>query len=273
MVCSEQRPLVTIITVSLNSDRYIKDAIESVLNQDYTNFEYIIVDGLSTDNTLQIIKEYESIFKGKLKWVSEKDNGLYDAMNKGIALANGEIIGILNSDDYYEKATLKQVVENINQYHMVHGNLRFVDSSGKAIKVYRHKKGTIRKYISTPFNHPTMFVKKQVYEDIGSYNENYLVAADYDFMLRFYRQRLSDIYLDRVITNMRTVGVTSSAAKVVNPEEIYAVLVNSGLPSFLAKLFVSYRKIRVVISSWLHNYPVVIKSIRKWSKYHKDEFQ
>lgn len=107
---------ISIITATYNSEKTIKDTIESILKQTYTNYEHIIVDGLSKDNTMQIIKEYEGKYNGKLKYVNEKDSGLYDAMNKGIKMATGDIIGILNSDDIYaHEDVLKEIVEKFKE--------------------------------------------------------------------------------------------------------------------------------------------------------------
>lgn len=270
MINSGNYPLVTIITVAKNSELYIRDTIESVLNQDYANLEYIIIDGASTDDTLKIIKEYEPKFKGKMWWVSEADSGIYNAINKGIKLAGGDIIGIINSDDYYERNIIKSVVDSIKGYDMVHGRMRFINSYGKTIKVYKHKKGILRKYLSTPFNHPTMFVQKKVYERIGSYNENYTVAADYDFMLRFCRKNLHDNYIDQVISNLRTVGITSSATLVVKPDEIKEILHHNGLPWSIAYVFVAIREIKAHMYIRLSKYPWIISYIRKYIKYHSD---
>lgn len=268
---SNQEPLVSIITVSKNSALYIANALESVLYQNYDNYEYLIIDGASIDNTIKILRGYEPRFKGKMRWTSEPDTGIYNAINKGLKLASGEIIGILNSDDYYEKNILNDVVERIADHHMLHGRMRFVDHVGNSIKVYKHKKGCIRKFISTPFNHPTMFVKKEVYDGMGSFDESFPIAADYDFMLRFYKSVYRDYYFDRVITNLRTTGVTSSAQNVKNPDEIFKVLNKNGLPESLARFFVQCRYLRVGASKQLSKYPGLLNKVRKILPYHIDE--
>jgi glycosyltransferase involved in cell wall biosynthesis len=264
----DKKPLVTIITVSLNSAKYIKDTIESVLQQNYENLEYIIIDGNSTDKTIDIIKKYEPLFKGRMKWISEKDKGMYEAMNKGIKMASGEIIGIINSDDWYEKDIMAEIVKKIQVYDMLHGQMRFVDSKKKIIKVYSHKKGTLKRYMCTPYNHPTMFIKKYVYDSLGLFNESYITAGDYDFMLRFYNSKFRDIYLNKVIANFRTVGITSTNEIITNKKEIIKVLNENGLPLFLSNLFVYYRIIRMKIAKKLKKYFFIINICRRFSSYH-----
>lgn len=121
---------ISLITVSFNSDRTLCDTIQSIISQHFTNIEYIIVDGLSQDNTIEIIKKYEPLFQGRLKWISEKDNGLYDAMNKGIRMATGDIVGIINSDDFYHRNdVITKVVEVFDNTdtQVVYGDVRFVN--------------------------------------------------------------------------------------------------------------------------------------------------
>ena len=264
-------PLVSIITATYNSENYLKYAIESVLKQDYENIEYLIIDGGSTDSTIDIIKSYEHNFKGKLRWLTEKDKGIYDAFNKGISLSKGDIVGIINSDDWYEEGIISEVVKEIEGHDMLHGNLRFLDAQGQVVKIYSQKKGSLRKYISTPFNHPTMFVKRYVYDSLGLFNLKYYYAADYDFMLRFINSDFKDCYYDRIIANMRMVGVTTSADSVTKPEEIKEVLTENGLPGLIATLFVGYRIARSKLYHFFKNYPGLIAFHRKLQLYHIDK--
>jgi glycosyltransferase involved in cell wall biosynthesis len=155
--------LVSIITVAYNSENTIRDTIESVLNQTYTNIEYIIVDGLSKDHTFEIAKSYQNKFiqKGIAYTIkSEKDNGIYDAMNKGIKISQGEIIGIINSDDWYEQDTIEKVVESFKntKFDYFFGDLRLIN--GKKTKI-KHAKYTKHYVSSRNWNHPTSFVAEE----------------------------------------------------------------------------------------------------------------
>lgn len=172
----------SIITVCYNSEKTISRTIESVLNQTYGNIEYIIVDGGSLDSTVAIIKEYEIKFKGRLRWVSEKDDGIYFAMNKGIKMTTGQLIGIINSDDYYEKNAVEIAVKNIGKesYQILYGMVRsFQNDLEDSIAIYSHNFLHNRM-----IGHPACFVTRETYMDFGMYNTKYISAADYDFMLR-----------------------------------------------------------------------------------------
>lgn len=201
-------PLVTVITVVYNGGKYLKEAIKSVLYQTYPNVEYIIIDGGSTDGTLDIIREYEERID---YWVSEKDNGIYEAMNKGIQLSLGQIIGILNSDDWYELYTIERVVNAMGtnaEIALVHGAMNRWSQDGKIESTY----GSKERYSSIllmPFNHPTCFFRKEVYEKLGVFDTAFRTAADYDFSLRFKRAQYKSVYVDDILANFRQVGVTS----------------------------------------------------------------
>lgn len=135
---------ITIITATYNSEQTLSDTINSILQQNYDNYEYIIVDGASKDNTINIIKKYEPQFKGKLKWISEKDKGIYDAMNKGISLASGDVFGILNSDDFFTSNDILQTIArsfNENNVDAIYGDIHFVNNTNlnKCIRYYSSK--------------------------------------------------------------------------------------------------------------------------------------
>jgi glycosyltransferase involved in cell wall biosynthesis len=266
---SSKQPLVSIITATLNSSLYIEQTIESVLSQSYKNIEYIIIDGKSNDGTLDIIKKYESLFDGRMKWFSGKDSGIYDAYNKGIKISSGQVIGIINSDDWYEENIIEDVVKNIGKYDMLHGKMLFVNREGETTKIYSHKKGKLKKYLSTPFNHPTMFVKKYVYENLGLYDSSFKTAGDYDFMLRFCNSAYDDVFLDKIIVNFRTVGITSSAKGVINPNEIKKALSNNGMIGVMSSMFVVIRKMRYGLYVICRNMPCVIKILRNILSYHE----
>ena len=177
--------MITIITVCYNSEQTIRKTIESVLNQTYKDYEYLIIDGKSTDKTLEIVKEYENAFEGKLKIVSEKDNGIYDAMNKGINLAQGELIGMINSDDWYESTALETMVNAYDgsRYAILYGMQReYMNGKEKMCWIKNHEFLNVQM-----INHPTCFITKELYHDLGNYDVQYKSSADYDFMLKMFR--------------------------------------------------------------------------------------
>ena len=209
-----KHPLISIITVCYNSEKYIKDTIESVLNQTYQNFEYIIIDGGSTDSTLKIIKKYKSKFNGKLKWLSEKDKGIYDAMNKGINLANGELIGIINSDDWYHYNSLEVLNSNYDEkIDIYYGNLykvREVENELYIKKINGNKLHLIKKVMSIP--HPSCFVSKRWYKKI-KYDTKYKINADYKFILESYIKKARFKYINFPFSFMRMGGLSSVSFK------------------------------------------------------------
>ena len=216
---------ISLITVCYNSEATIKDTLESVLKQTYTNYEYIIVDGKSTDKTLKIIDLYKKKFKD-LKVISEKDKGLYDAMNKGVLKATGDIIGILNSDDILASDNVfEKIVNNINDYDGIYSNLLMLDE--KLEKPYRRLKSRpVTKKKGWHMPHPTLYVKKEVYKKIGVYNLYYKIAADYDFMLRMIDNNFKLKYLDDYFVYMRSGGKSTNGLKGYyrNFKESYKVL-------------------------------------------------
>lgn len=190
---------VTIITTSFNSERSIARTIESVLGQRYPNIEFIIVDGGSTDSTLKIITSFESRFAGRMRCISEPDRGMYDAMNKGIALATGELIGILNSDDWYEPDAVASMVEiyRKNNEAVLYGILRYVENN-KETMLYRMHHDSLNEGMIT---HPTCFVPKTLYDRYGVFSLHYRLSSDYELMLRFQKKGVSFIPLDKIIAN------------------------------------------------------------------------
>ncbi len=174
--------LVSIITPVYNGEKTIRDTIESVLRQTYKNIEYIVIDGASTDHTMEIVKEYEPLFQGRLKCVSEKDSGIYNAMNKGIRLSTGQLIGIINSDDYYEFDAVEKVVSVMSDdfYQVIYGYLRIIEKGGESRVTKVHKDSG--KMIA----HPTCFLTRTVYQKYGMFLEWFETFADYELMLRLY---------------------------------------------------------------------------------------
>lgn len=200
--------LVTVLTPCFNSGKTIEKTLECIEDQTYKNIEYIIIDGGSTDNTLDIIEKHRSRLPEELTVISEKDNGIYDAMNKGIKLAKGCLIGIVNSDDSYEKDTIEQVVNHFgkNPYEVIYGMQRtYLDGKEKAVLIYHH--GFLPQQMIT---HPTCFVTKDTYEKFGVFDTQYYSAADYDLMLRYFRSGeviFTPIY--RVLSNFSLGGMSS----------------------------------------------------------------
>ena len=193
-------PLVTIITVVYNNDRYLETTISSVLAQSYDNLEYIIVDGGSTDGTLDIIRQYEDRID---YWISEPDEGLYDAMNKGVGLAEGEIIGILNSDDLYFVDTVAWVVEAYRQQQpsVIYGSMRrFVDEENAIVTNRGDLSDRAFDTATIVINHPTCFVPRSLYQDFGGFKQEYEVGADRELMMRFHRQGVKFINLERSLS-------------------------------------------------------------------------
>lgn len=228
-------PLITIITVSYNAVKTIEDTIVSVLGQTYNNIEYIIIDGGSTDGTLDIIKKYQDKIT---YWVSEPDKGIYDAMNKGIAKANGELIGIINSDDWYELDAVQNVVSQCDDTHSViyHGGLNMIKdgvvfyTSSAPIKIQKLKKGMI-------INHPATFVPKKIYKEIGGFSTSYKIASDYDFILRAYMKGFRFKPIDTIIANFRT-GGTSGVITMKSLKELHTIRKNNKTYSIIDKYYI-----------------------------------
>ncbi len=217
---------ISIITVCYNSEETIKDTLESVLAQTYTNYEYLIVDGESKDNTISIVKEYEKKFKGKLKWISERDSGLYNAMNKGIKLATGDVIGIINSDDILaHNKVFERVAESIVDYDGVYSNLLMLDENlKKAYRLFNSK--NVSKKFGWQMPHPTLYIKKELYEKYGLFNEDFRIAADLDFMYRIIKQDTKLKYVNDCFVFMRAGGASTGGLKgyYKNFKESYRVL-------------------------------------------------
>ena len=201
---------VSIITAVYNNKEFIEDCIRSVLDQSYKNIEHIIIDGGSTDGTLEVIKKYKEKIA---KFISEPDNGIYDGMNKGIKLATGELIGILNSDDMYaSKDVITSVVDKIQAKNAdcCWGDLVYVNrfDTNKNVRYWKsasYKKGLFRIGWMPP--HPTFFVRKEVYEKFGNFNLNFRISADYEIMLRFLEKyKIKPCYIPQVLVKMRTGG-------------------------------------------------------------------
>lgn len=209
---------ISLITITYNSEKTLSNTIQSVLEQTYYNIEYIIVDGDSKDNTVSIIKKYESQFNGRIKWISEPDKGLYDAMDKGIRMATGDIVGILNSDDFFTSNNiLQKVVDAFQQdrsLDAVYGDVHFVHPSNlnKCVRYYSSKifKRDLMKMGFMPA-HPSFYIRKECFDKYGSYRTDYKIAADFEFLLRvIYKAKIKTKYLPIDMVTMRTGGASTS---------------------------------------------------------------
>ena len=209
--------MISIITATYNSAETINDTIKSVLFQTNKDFEYIIVDGGSTDETIDIVKSYESEFSGRLKWVSEKDKGIYDAMNKGIKMASGDIIGILNSDDYYTSDDILQTIADAfkcQNVDAIYGDIHFIKDGvpDKCVRYYSSR-------LFSPFwlrfgfmpAHPSFYCKRDVFDKSGLYRLDYKIGSDYEMMVRLFRKhKISSRYVPKDFVTMRTGGASNS---------------------------------------------------------------
>ncbi len=207
-------PVVSIITVCFNSEKTIRNTIESVLSQDYPNIEYLIIDGGSTDNTLSIVREYDVRIS---RIVSERDHGIYDAMNKGISFASGEIIGMLNSDDIYinDHAVSELIKKMLSEdADSVFADLIIVDPDNLN-KVIRYYDSSYFEPSKFKFGwmpaHPTFFVKKALYDKVGPYSLDYQISADYEMLIRLlWVQKASYTYLQKPVVRMRYGGASTA---------------------------------------------------------------
>lgn len=242
---------ISIITATYNSASTIRDTIESVIAQTYQNIEYIIIDGASKDNTLEIVKSYGSRIA---KVLSEPDRGIYDAMNKGIQIATGEIIGILNSDDFFNA---DNVIEKIAKEFEKDGTIDGVYTNLYYVK-QDNPQQIVRHWVSKQFKarsffygwhppHPTLYLKREIYEKYGLFNINFKLAADFELMLRFFEKyKIKTKYLNATIIRMRLGGATSKNwdnIKKQNMECVKAFRFNGLKPPLLYPIYRLFPKL------------------------------
>jgi len=254
-------PLISIITIVYNGQEYIEETIHSIINQTYDNIEYIIIDGGSTDGTLDIIKKYDAVID---YWVSEKDKGISDAFNKGIALSRGEIIGILNADDTYNLDTINTIVEKFLQLSskpkekiIIFGDLYFPE-------ITTIQRGDPFFYFKLPFimprlNHPTCFLTRNVYESVGLFNLNYKVAMDFDLLKRAFFSGSTFIYIQKTLANMR-LGGASEKLKKRGIEEL-KIISSCIIITYLFFIFYTLRRRLKDLKKIIHS--ILTLSIRK----------
>jgi glycosyltransferase len=242
-------PKISIITVTYNSASTLAETLRSVQSQDYPNIEHIVIDGNSQDETVRIIKSFPHI----AKWVSEEDCGLYDAMNKGVQFATGDIIGILNSDDLYAHTkVLSRVAERFmnSEIDALYGDLHYVNAlnTNKVIRVWKSGKFKRSNFVfgwMPP--HPTFFVKKEVYRQVGHFNVSLRRSADYELMLRILvKHKFNADYLQEVLVKMRTGGVSNGSwtgRLKANFEDRMAWKMNNLRPYFFTLYLKPFRKL------------------------------
>lgn len=208
---------ISIITVTFNSEKTIRETLNSIKNQTYPDIEHIIIDGKSTDNTLKIVEDFPHVSKV----ISEKDNGIYDAMNKGIKIAKGDVIGILNSDDIYaSKNTLSNVMsifDGESNIDSVYGNIIYFKNNSPS-KITRT--WVTKSYYGSFFEdgeilpHPGLFVRKKIYKEIGAYKTDFEIGADYEFIFRMLKMNnCSSFFIDETIVKMREGGISTKNVK------------------------------------------------------------
>lgn len=217
-----EETLFTIITPSYNSEKTIERTINSILSQTHQQFEYIIMDGGSTDHTVDIIKRYLPCFQGRMHYVSEKDSGIYDAMNKGIDMARGKLIGIVNSDDFYEPDCLQTVADAYNSrepYVILYGAVRYINQKGEELRIQicNH-----RGLPGDPLLHPAMFVSSSVYHDLFHFDTKYRYSSDYDFMIKAkHNEKIAFHPVYKVLSNFQAGGVSSTKKAYLETNRIW----------------------------------------------------
>ncbi|MBO5186077.1 MAG: glycosyltransferase [Prevotella sp.] len=223
---------ISIITITYNSAATVRDTIASVLAQTYRDIEYIVVDGNSSDSTQDILEKALPAFEGRMRYISEPDRGIYDAMNKGINMCTGDVIGILNSDDYY---TSDDVVGRIadefsrRDIDAVYGDIHFI-KDGEPDKITRYYSSKLFRPFLLRFGfmpaHPSFYVRKHVYANYGGYATDYKIAADYDMMVRlFHKHRIKAGYISKDFVTMRTGGLSTKNVKnrlIITREDVTA---------------------------------------------------
>lgn len=208
---------ISIVTATFNSGKTLHDTMKSVLCQTYPNFEHIIVDGLSHDNTMDIVREFEPQYDGRLKYISERDHGIYDAMNKGISMATGDIVGILNSDDFFSSESVLEMIASVfhsSDVDAVYGDIHYVDDENleKCVRYYSSR--AFRPWmmrLGFQPAHPSFYCRKNIYDKHGVFDTNFRVAADFENLLRLiYINRIRMTYIPLDCVTMRTGGVSTS---------------------------------------------------------------
>ena len=241
---------ISIVTVTYNSANTIACNIESVLKQKYEDYEYIVVDGGSKDATIDIIKEWEPKFNGRMRWISEKDKGMYDGINKGIRMSTGDVVGIINSDDFYHREDIFQIINDTFKAHKgieaIYGDVRFVNPNNlnKTVRYYSSKnfKPWRFRFGFMPA-HPTFFTYKRNFEKYGFYKYDYHIAADYELLIRhLYVNKVPSLYVPVDFMKMRTGGRSTDGiqANIRLNKEIVRACSENGIWTCMPLLFLKY---------------------------------
>ncbi|MDD2961550.1 MAG: glycosyltransferase family 2 protein [Muribaculaceae bacterium] len=241
---------ISVVTAVLNSANTLGNTLQSVLEQTYDDVECLVVDGGSSDGTVDVIREYEQKFGGRLRWISESDSGLYDAMNKGIEMSTGDVVGFINSDDYYHRKDILSIIAHELETHKevgaVYGDLKYISKYDKRI--------IVRHYSSSHFSnwkfrfgimpaHPTFFTYRHFYDDWGYFKANYQISGDFELLMRFmYTYKMKTRYLPIDFLRMRAGGLTTASfhnTLIVN-KEIHRACKENNIRTFYPLIYSKY---------------------------------
>ena len=241
---------ISIITATYNSEKSLQRTIDSIVSQDYANIEHIIIDGGSTDNTLAIIK---SNLNSIDKYISERDNGIYSALNAGIKLATGDIIGFLHSDDIYnDEFVVSKIIQTFRTENcdVLYGNLIYQSKNNDNPKTIRFWKSNLFHPASLKYGwmppHPTVYCKKEIYHQYGSFNEKYRISSDYDFILRIFKEHnIQKTFLPSILVKMNVGGISNGSIKGIlrKSKEDYQTIRQNKVGGFYTIIFKNFRKI------------------------------
>ena len=211
--------LVSIVTIVLNGEDHIEQTINSVINQTYKRIEYIIIDGGSTDDTIKIIERY----KDRINiFVSKPDNGIYDAINKGISYVNGSLVGLIHCGDYYEPDAVSNAINAYlrTEADVIYGDLRIIENEGseKVVRIQKSKHKDLKNRMS--ISHPATFISRNCYQKYGLYDCKYKLAADYDFILKLFLADARFHYINKILANFRAGGLSGTDSKLSMRENV-----------------------------------------------------
>lgn len=265
----------SIITVVYNGANTIRDTIESILNQNYMDYEYIVIDGASTDQTVEIVNEYKPRFGGRLTLISEPDKGIYNAMNKGIKIAKGDYIWIVNSDDWIHDNALQLIHDKYltlnNPNAILCGGINLISPKTQTIIRSAFSGGkhfdTMEKTFKMGVCHPATIVPSVIYQRVGSYDENYYIAADLDFIIRCKNDNIPFVFSDEIYSNFRMDGISNRFPIGKNIHD-YRILLSKFISNPIRRSFVLFKfKIRAVflclIGSRVEDLIMIRQAIKK----------